>query len=63
MFYNTFFELENIQGMFERGSKFHFIPLLCTSALFIIGETLKTEVERGNNDNCFYFLKLLHNVL
>ena len=40
MFYNTFFELENIQGMFDRGSKFHFIPLLCTSALFIIGECL-----------------------
>ena len=43
MFYNTFFELENIQGMFERGSKFHFIPLLCTSALFIIGECLNIK--------------------
>ena len=26
--------------MFEKFSKFHFIPLLCISALFIIGETL-----------------------
>ena len=41
MFYNAFFNIEAIKGMFERFSKFHFIPLLCTSALFIIGETLK----------------------
>jgi len=43
MFYCTFFELETIEGMFEGYSKFHFIPLLCTSALFIIGECLIVE--------------------
>ena len=47
MFYNTFFNIEAIKGMFERFSKFHFIPLLCTSALFIIGETLKYEMEQS----------------
>ena len=47
MFYNTFFNKEAIKGMFERFSKFHFIPLLCTSALFIIGETLKLEIKQG----------------
>ena len=47
MFYNTFFNIEAIKGMFERFSKFHFIPLLCTSALFIIGETLKIEIEQS----------------
>ena len=43
MFYCTFFELETIEGMFEGYSKFHFILLLCTSALFIIGECLIVE--------------------
>ena len=43
MFYNTFFELETIKGMFFKFSKFHFIPLLCTSALFIIGECLHLD--------------------
>ena len=43
MFYSAFFELETIQGMFDGYSKFHFIPLLCTSALFIIGECLIVE--------------------
>ena len=33
-----------VNGMLGNISKFHFIPLLCISALFIIGETLK----RGN---------------
>ena len=47
MFYNAFFNIEAIKGMFERFSKFHFIPLLCTSALFIIGETLKIEIEQS----------------
>ena len=47
MFYNTFFNIETIKGMFERFSKFHFIPLLCTSALFIIGESLKLEIEQS----------------
>ena len=47
MFYNTFFNIEAIKGMFERFSKFHFIPLLCTSALFIIGESLKYEMEQS----------------
>ena len=54
MFYNTFYNMEIIKGMFERFSKFHFIPLLCTSALFIIGETLKSDVKIGNNDNALF---------
>ena len=54
MFYNTFYNMEIIKGMFERFSKFHFIPLLCTSALFIIGETLKSDVKIGNNDNTLF---------
>ena len=33
-----------INGMLGNRSKFHFIPLLCISALFIIGESL----ERGS---------------
>ena len=40
IFYNVLYNSEIINGMFEKFSKFHFIPLLCISALFIIGETL-----------------------
>jgi len=41
--YNLFFKKnENVQkGMFDNISKFHFIPLICISILFIIGESLK----------------------
>ena len=34
---------EYSSGMFGSISKFHFIPLLCTSALFIIGESLDPD--------------------
>ena len=32
---------EEINGMFGEMSKFHFIPILCVSALFIMGETIE----------------------
>ena len=38
MAYYMFKDERCIDGMFERYSKFHFIPILCVSALFIIGE-------------------------
>ena len=52
---------EYSSGMFGSISKFHFIPLLCTSALFIIGESLdpdfnpskdpKYDIENYKKDN------------
>ena len=53
IFYNTFYKPESINGMFERFSKFHFIPLLSVSALFIIGETLKIDDQIYNLEKIF----------
>lgn len=40
---------EYSSGMFGSISKFHFIPLLCASALFIIGESLDPDYNPSDN--------------
>lgn len=36
-------DANSLNGILGNASKFHFIPLLCVSALFIIGETLEEK--------------------
>ena len=40
IFYNIFYNIEVINGLFQNYSKYHFIPLLSVSALFMIGELM-----------------------
>ena len=46
--YSLFCKPKSINGMFERFSKYHFIPLLCVSSLYIIGECLKIDMNTLN---------------
>jgi len=54
-FVKTIFKKDDqvINGMMGAFSKFHFFPLLCASALFIIGECVNQDVETHDNDKEF----------
>jgi len=60
--YNLFFKKnENVQkGMFDNISKFHFIPLICISILFIIGESLKFGNSSYGYTGIFFDIKKSH---
>lgn len=50
-----------INGMLGNISKFHFVPLLCISSLFIIGETLKKgNILVGAFTGIFFDVKKVH---
>ena len=50
-----------INGMLGNISKFHFVPLLCISSLFIIGETLKNgNILVGVMTGIFFDVKKVH---
>ena len=40
VFYNIFYDVEVINDLFQNYSKYHFIPLLSVSALFMLGELI-----------------------
>ena len=54
-FVKTIFKKDDqvINGMMGQFSKFHFFPLLCASALFIIGECVNQDVETDDSDKIF----------
>ena len=58
-FFKTIFKKDDqvINGMMGQFSKFHFFPLLCASALFIIGECVDQDLFEDNkkafNDDHF----------
>ena len=49
-----------LDGMFGPLSKFHFIPLLCASSLYIIGECF---TEENNNKDAPYIFSLIFSVI
>ena len=51
-FYKTICQKDDqvVNGMMGQFSKFHFFPLLCASALFIIGECVYVDKEKENHE-------------
>ena len=51
-FYKTICKKDDqvVNGMMGQFSKFHFFPLLCASALFIIGEGIYVDEEKENHE-------------
>ena len=51
-FYKTICKKDDqvVNGMMGQFSKFHFFPLLCASALFIIGECVYVDKEKENHE-------------
>ena len=51
-FYKTICKKDDqvVNGMMGQFSKFHFFPLLCASALFIIGECIYVDEEKENHE-------------
>ncbi len=51
-FVKTIFKKDDqvINGMMGQFSKFHFFPLLCASALFIIGECVDQDIDTHDNE-------------
>ena len=50
-------------GMMGEFSKFHFFPLLCTSALFIIGECIDTDTENKDHGKSMIYAGLVFSIL
>ena len=50
-------------GMMGEFSKFHFFPLLCTSALFIIGECIDTDTENEDHYKSMRYAGLVFSIL
>ena len=50
-------------GMMGEFSKFHFFPLLCTSALFIIGECVDTDTENKDHGKSMIYAGLVFSIL
>lgn len=50
-------------GMMGEFSKFHFFPLLCTSALFIIGECVDTDTENVDHGKSMIYAGLVFSIL
>ena len=50
-------------GMMGEFSKFHFFPLLCTSALFIIGECVDTDTKNLDHGKSMIYAGLVFSIL
>jgi hypothetical protein len=50
-------------GMMGEFSKFHFFPLLCTSALFIIGECIDTDTTNLDHFKSMKYAGLVFSIL
>ena len=53
--YNLLYDRAYIEGMFQVQSKFHCVPIVCLSALFMIGELLTYTKEKSANPAVFIF--------
>ena len=64
-FVKTIFKKDDqvINGMMGQFSKFHFFPLLCTSALFIIGECVDNDVENEDHLKSMYIAGLVFSII
>ena len=52
-----------INGMMGKFSKYHFIPLLCASALFIIGECINEDLNKEDNYKHKYIAGLVFAII
>ena len=51
------------KSMLEDWSKFHFFPLFCASALFIIGECIEEQIEKANHLKDMHYSSLVFSIL
>lgn len=64
-FVKTIFKKDDevINGMMGQFSKFHFFPLLCASALFIIGECADNDLDDANHEKKMYISGLVFSLI
>ena len=64
-FVKTIFKKDDqvINGMMGQFSKFHFFPLLCASALFIIGECVDNDLENEDHLKSMYIAGLVFSII
>ena len=64
-FYKTICKKDDqvINGMMGQFSKFHFFPLLCASALFIIGECVDQDLENEDHSKNMYIAGLIFSII
>ena len=64
-FYKTICKKDDqvINGMMGQFSKFHFFPLLCVSALFIIGECVDQDLENKDHSKNMYIAGLVFSII
>ena len=64
-FVKTIFKKDDqvINGMMGQFSKFHFFPLLCASALFIIGECVDNDLENEDHSKSMYIAGLVFSII
>ena len=64
-FYKTICKKDDqvINGMMGQFSKFHFFPLLCASALFIIGECVDQDLENKDHSKNMYIAGLIFSII
>ena len=62
LIYMTYRKDYNVtDGMLDKFSKFHFIPLLCVSALFIIGESV--DLINNKYNECMYIFDFTFSII
>ena len=64
-FVKTIFKKDDevINGMMGQFSKFHFFPLLCASALFIIGECVDNDLDDADHEKKMYISGLVFSLI
>ena len=64
-FVKTIFKKDDevINGMMGQFSKFHFFPLLCASALFIIGECVDNDLDDAEHEKKMYISGLVFSLI